>query len=125
MQSRENSFERTLNEFKKSLTIEQQRDFGATTLKELQITIAALQKRQASNRRAQNLRRIQSFLEGMEGNAKVIEVFLNVHSFVAFIWVGLTSSSWFRILLMYYLSRALSNSFYRYECRSLQSRVNC
>ena len=87
VQHRENSFESTLNEFKKRLTIEQQRDFGATTLKELQATIVALQKRQASTRTARNLRRIQGFLEGMEGNANVIEVFLNVHNFVAFIWV--------------------------------------
>lgn len=84
---REDSFERTLKEFKKQLTLEQQHEFGATTLKDLQVTIVALQKKQISTRTAQNLRRIQGFLEGMEANAKVIEVFLNVHNFVAFIWV--------------------------------------
>lgn len=114
-QHRQNSFERTLNEFKKQLSFEQQRDFGATTFKDLQITIAALQKRQASTRTAQNLRRIQSFLEGMERNAEVIEVFLNVHNFVAFIWV---SSTWRQCLLKYaditnYPFRGLSNFFSR------------
>ena len=111
MQQRENSFEHTLNEFKKQLTIEQQRDFGATTLKELQITIAALQKRQASTRTAQNLRRIQGFLEGMEGNAKVVEVFLNVHNFIAFIWV---SPKCYQLISNFAnkttISRVLSNS---------------
>lgn len=36
-----------------------------------------------------NLTRLKEFLEAMENNSKIIEVFLNVHPFVAFIWVSI------------------------------------
>jgi hypothetical protein len=85
---KENAFERCFREFKKDLSPEQLKDFEGATLEDLQITIAAIQKRQASMRTLQNLRRIEGFLEATEANSKVIEVFLNVHNFVAFIWVS-------------------------------------
>ena len=84
---RESTFERTLRDFKKSLSPEQQKEFAGTTLKDLQIAITAIQEKQKATRTNQNLRRIEGFLEAMEANAKIIDVFINVHSFVAFIWV--------------------------------------
>lgn len=82
------SFDRALQDFKKDLTSDQIQDFNHTTLKDLQLAISVIQKKQASTRTYQNLRRIEGFLEAMEANAKVVEVFLNVNSFVGLIWVS-------------------------------------
>ena len=87
-QTQDTTFERTLRDFKDGLTVEQQKEFGATTLYDLKVTIAVIQKKQASTRTRQYLKRIEGFLEAMQQNGQIVETFLNVHNFVAFIWVS-------------------------------------
>lgn len=81
-------FERALEEFKEKLPAEERISFEATTLEDLQAVILAIQAKQASTRTLKNLRRLEGFLEAMKSNADIIEVFLNVHPFVSFIWVS-------------------------------------
>ena len=85
-QHSESTFERALRDFKTGLTLQELNDFAGTTLRDLQITIATIQRRQASTSTMQYLKRIEGFLEAMESNARITEIFLNVHNFIAFIW---------------------------------------
>ena len=85
-QSHSSTFERVLLNFKSNLSPEEQKDFQSTSLKELKLTILAIQKKQKSSKAMKNLTRIRGFLEAMEAYSKVIDVFVNVHEFVAFIW---------------------------------------
>ena len=80
-------FSRALTNFTKSLSKEQSDEFKFSTLEDLQVAIANIQERQASEKKMRNLNRLKSFLEAMEQYGKVIEVFLNTSNFIAFIWV--------------------------------------
>jgi hypothetical protein len=80
-------FYRSLELFKIGLDDLEKEDFGLTTLDEVHEVIGKIQDEQASKRMMQNMPRIQAFLEGMEQYGAVIEVFLNVSVFVAFVWV--------------------------------------
>jgi hypothetical protein len=79
------SFRRAVANFKANLSLDEEEDFRLTSLNDLKLTIDAIQKKQCSEKRMQNLRRLSSFLKGMEQYAKVIKVFLNTSNFVAFI----------------------------------------
>jgi hypothetical protein len=48
--------------------------------------LVQLQQKQEKNKEMVNMARIQAFLEGMQQLGKTIEVFLNVHEVVCFIW---------------------------------------
>ena len=81
-------FHRSLDRFKISLTDREKEDFELTSLDEVHSVVLQIQKEHASERKMQNMARIQAFLEGMEQYGNVIEIFLNVSVFVAFVWVG-------------------------------------
>jgi site-specific recombinase XerD len=107
--STQNAFERVLADFKKELSEEELTNFDGTTLNDLQAHIDALQREQAKRKTMQNLTRIQGFLEAMESYSKVLDVFVNVHNFVAFIWVYILSvNAHFGRWLM--IKRGLSSS---------------
>lgn len=95
----ETTFERCLREFKDSLSPEERKWWAETTLADLEKAIAAIQQKQESTRTQQGFQRIQGFLEAMKSNAAIIEVFLNVHPFVAFIWVRLDDAKGFITLI--------------------------
>lgn len=82
------TFKRVLDGFIAKLSPEDQASFGATTLQELERTIVNIQQKQKSTRTMQNLTRISGFLEAIKTYEKVIEVFVNVHNMVAFVWVS-------------------------------------
>ena len=84
---RDSTFFRSLELFKIGLSDGEKNYFELTTLEEIHEVIDRIQDEQASKRTMQNMARIQGFLEGMEQYGHVIEVFLNVSVFVAFIWV--------------------------------------
>jgi hypothetical protein len=84
----ETSFENVLVEFRASLTEKQRRDFAPCTLKDVQTTINEIQDRLGSQRRQRNMKRIAKFIEAMTQLGQVVEVFLNVESTVAFVWVS-------------------------------------
>lgn len=83
------AFEKAVVEFKRTLTPDELNEFAGTTLRDLEIRIMAIQSKQKSSRTMQNLARIKGFLEAMETYSKVLDVFVNVNDFVAFIWVFL------------------------------------
>jgi hypothetical protein len=58
-------------------------------LDDLQAVIAAIQEKQASEKKMRNLTRLKKFLEAMDEYGKVIEIFLNNSQFIAFVWVSL------------------------------------
>jgi hypothetical protein len=81
-------FEKTLEEFKKTLKKKDKENFKISTFADLEMSIGDLQAKQHSQRRQQALIRIKPFLEAMEQFGKIIEVFCNTSEFVAFIWVS-------------------------------------
>jgi hypothetical protein len=81
------TFRRALANFKAHLSLDEEEDFRLTSLKDLKLTIDKIQKKQASEKKMKNLRRLSLFLGGMEEFGKIIEVFLNSSNFVAYIWV--------------------------------------
>jgi len=80
-------FHLVLERFKASLSPQERSQFGTTTLHDLNVAIAQIQKHQASKRRLQGMRRLEIFLEGMKEYDKVIQVFLNLSPILAFVWV--------------------------------------
>jgi hypothetical protein len=80
------AFSKALDAFRSTLASDDQEDFKYTTLEDLQRFIEDIQDKQG--RRAQNLARLKPFVEGMEQLGKVVEVFLNLSSVVAFVWVS-------------------------------------
>jgi hypothetical protein len=84
-------FRRSLERFKIGLNTLEKEDFALTTLDDVHDAIDNIQKMHGSERKMQNMARLQGFLEGMEQYGSLIEVFLNVSVFVAFVWVGLNS----------------------------------
>ncbi|KAK4214473.1 hypothetical protein QBC37DRAFT_387130 [Rhypophila decipiens] len=80
------AFQMAVAKFAASLTDEQRKEFRGCSLKEVEQTIKDVETRLASQRRQRNMQKISNFLEGMNQLGKVIEVFVNCDSTVAFIW---------------------------------------
>ena len=79
-------FERELRSFKAHLTPGEQSSFTGTTLEDLRLTVASIQKTQISERTNKNVARLRKFLEAIESYSKVLDVFVNINDFVAFVW---------------------------------------
>ena len=86
MSTAQDIFDTTLADFKKRLTSKELEEFKFTTLDEVRILIARVQREQESLRTMLDMSRIQSFLEAMTEFGKVIETFLNVSNYIAFVW---------------------------------------
>ena len=82
------TFERVLSRFSHSLAVDEADDFRFTKLEDVHRVIEELQEKQGRKRTMMDLSRIHSFLEAMEQYGKVIEVFLNTTTFLAFVWVS-------------------------------------
>ncbi len=67
--------------FKKDLI-----DFQNVSLLDLRKEMDRIQREQEVRRELVNMGRIQRFVEGMEQIGKVLDVFVNVHNVVAFVW---------------------------------------
>jgi len=80
------AFQMAVASFAASLTDKQRREFQGCSLKEVEDTIRGVEARLASQRQQRNMQRVSRFLEGMDQLGKVIEVFVNCDSTVAFIW---------------------------------------
>jgi hypothetical protein len=85
----ETVFHEALERFKASLSDNDREDFQFVTLDDLQAAIAAIQEKQASEKKMRNLTRLKKFLEAMDEYGKVLEIFLNNSQFIAFVWVSL------------------------------------
>ena len=85
------NFRRVLENFKATLSQDDQDDFELSTLGDLKLEILAIQERQASERKMKNSARLKSFLEAMEQYDEVVKVFLNTSEILAFVWVRQTT----------------------------------
>ncbi|CAI7574998.1 unnamed protein product [Penicillium glandicola] len=79
-------FRRVLESFKSQLGPDLAAEFEMTSLADLKRSIAKIERKQATERRMQNMRRLSNFVDIMDNYGKVIEVFLNVTDVLAFVW---------------------------------------
>ncbi|KAF8429162.1 hypothetical protein EV426DRAFT_210872 [Tirmania nivea] len=79
-------FDDALREFKKQLPAKDLAYFEAVGLQDVEETIKKIELEQRAKRRMQNLTRIQPFLQVIAQYGKVIEVFLNASTLIAFVW---------------------------------------
>jgi hypothetical protein len=89
------TFERSINVFKTKagLTPDELRDFQLTTLDDLRVQMSIIQNDQRKSKKLQYLKRLGPFLDTMEQYGKIVEVFLNLHEVVAFVWVCVIGTS--------------------------------
>lgn len=81
------AFQHALATFKTKVDRKLVAEFEMTTLSELKLSLASIQRKHASERRVRNMGRLSRFLDAMDQYGKVIEVFLNVTDVLAFVWV--------------------------------------
>jgi hypothetical protein len=82
----EDNFKQVLEDFKKRLKPDERERFSITTLGDLQNAAKDLQEKQRKSKTAQNLKRIEPFLQAMAQYKEIIEVFLNTSSLLCFVW---------------------------------------
>ncbi|KAK3986135.1 hypothetical protein QBC44DRAFT_373441 [Cladorrhinum sp. PSN332] len=103
MASRDDPFKNAVDKFQRSLTPKERLEFQHCTLQHVEQTIKDLERSLAAKRKQRNMQRISKFVEGMNQLGQVVEVFLNVHATVAFVWgpiklLLLTASTWVQTL---------------------------
>lgn len=83
------TFQKALDAFKTNarLSKDEIADFQMTSLNDLKLQISIIQNDQRKSRKMLYLKRLGPFLDAMEQYGKIVEVFLNVSDFVAFVWV--------------------------------------
>lgn len=86
MASIEDGFKQVLDDFKRRLKPEEEERFAITTLTDLKNATNDLQEKQRKSKTAQNLKRIEPFLQAMAQYKEIIEVFLNSSSLLCFVW---------------------------------------
>jgi hypothetical protein len=72
---------------KRSISEEDAHEFASTTLKDVWFAVRHIDSEQRKRQSAQNLRRIEPLLKGIEKYAKVIEVLCNGTPFMPYVWV--------------------------------------
>jgi hypothetical protein len=85
-------FQRSVDAFKtkSGLSQDELQDFEMTSIDDLKVQISIIQSDQRKAKKLLYLKRLGPFLDTMEQYGKIVEVFLNIHEVVAFIWVGLS-----------------------------------
>ena len=78
-----NAFER----LKRSISDEDAHTFASTELKDVWLAVREIDSSQRKRQSAQNLRRIEPLLQGIEKYTKVIEVLCNGTPYMPYIWV--------------------------------------
>jgi hypothetical protein len=81
------SFGKTLARFREKLSEKQIQEFSYTSLKDVEDAIKDIQERLGPEKKLRNFSRIRKFLEAMQQVEQLVQIFLNVHEIVAFIWV--------------------------------------
>lgn len=82
-------FDKALDTFRKGADLAETElaDFEITDLQTLRQTIGDIQNKQAQIKKLMYMKRLDPFLKSMEDYGKVLEIFLNVSDFIAFVWV--------------------------------------
>ena len=86
-------FQKAVDAFKINTALDETElaDFQHTDLHSLRQAINTIQNEQAKNKKLMYMKRLEPFLKSMEDYGRVLEVFLNVSDFIAFVWVTMTS----------------------------------
>ncbi|KAH7355162.1 hypothetical protein BKA65DRAFT_581895 [Rhexocercosporidium sp. MPI-PUGE-AT-0058] len=107
---------KAFEDLQRSLSPEHIHKFASTELKEVWTVLQDIQTSQRERRSAQNLRRIEPLLRGLEKYAKVVEVLCNGTPYLSFIWLASNHRDIFDALLDAYadIGSALPR-FDRYE----------
>lgn len=113
-------FERELRSFKAHLTPGEQGSFTGTTLEDVRLTVASIQKTQITERTNKNVARLRKFLEAIESYSKVLDVFVNINDFVAFVWGPI---KYLLLVSIPRMSRSGCTSYARLRVRSTQWQV--
>lgn len=113
-------FERELRSFKAHLTPGEQGSFTGTTLEDVRLTVASIQKTQITERTNKNVARLRKFLEAIESYSKVLDVFVNINDFVAFVWGPI---KYLLLVSMPIVSCPEQTSYARLRVRSTQWQV--
>jgi hypothetical protein len=71
-----------------SLSIKHRHEFSSTVLEDVWDEVQRIESVQRKRHSAQNLRRIEPFLRGLEKYSKVIEVLCNGTPYLPFVWVS-------------------------------------
>ncbi|OJJ43210.1 hypothetical protein ASPZODRAFT_103600 [Penicilliopsis zonata CBS 506.65] len=92
-------FQEALQKFKARLKADEEKKFKFTTLDDVRRTVQQIQQQQERTKTMQNMTRIMGFLEAVDQLGKVVDVFLNASSFIAFVWgpvkfLLLVSTTW-------------------------------
>ncbi|KAI1068537.1 hypothetical protein LB507_004229, partial [Fusarium sp. FIESC RH6] len=93
------SLERSMNQFRRELTDDQQKEISGANRKSIDHEIQKMQAKLGREKSLCRLGRIERFLDAMEHIEKLVTVFLNVSEAVAFIWgpiklVLMAASAW-------------------------------
>jgi hypothetical protein len=86
MATLEDGFKQARKDFQKRLKPGEEALFEITSLDDLKIAVKEIEDKQRKSKTAQNLTRIQPFLQAMEQYKDIIEVFQNTSSLLCFIW---------------------------------------
>jgi hypothetical protein len=70
-----------------SISVEDAHNFASTELKDVWLAARMIEGQQRKRSEAQNLRRIEPFLKGLERYTKVIEVLCNGTPYMPYVWV--------------------------------------
>ena len=82
----------SFNKLKQSISGEDARNFASTELKDVWAAVREIDSTQRERQSAQNLRRIEPLLKGIEKYTKVIEVLCNGTPFLPYVWVSFLST---------------------------------
>lgn len=77
-----------LEKFKRSISDEDAHDFASTDLKDVWKAVRDIENTQRKRQSAQNLRRIDPLLRGIEQYSKVIDVLCNGTLYMPYAWVS-------------------------------------
>lgn len=81
------NFKLVLPRFRLTLTPAEVDDFAFTRLEDVESALAEVQAQQARQKRYRCASRISIFLQAMKDYGAVVETFLNISNYVAFVWV--------------------------------------
>lgn len=81
------NFKLVLSRFRLTLTPAEVDDFAFTKLEDVESALAEVQVQQARQKRYRCASRISIFLQAMKDYGTVVETFLNISNYVAFVWV--------------------------------------
>ena len=80
--------QRALDQFKSTISSDDERTFKDTSYKDLWEGVRGIEREQGRRWEMLFMRRIEPFLVSMDSYAKVIEVFCQGYSPMAFVWVN-------------------------------------